>query len=449
MPLHVIIIGAGTGGMCLAQGLLRAGISVAVYERDRTRSDGLYGYRIGIDPTGNKALKESLPPELFDTFVATCARAPRYLNVLTERLRSVASFPLRPDDDELDSERSVSRMTLRQVLLTGLEDVVRFDKTFTHYETKADGTVTAYFEDGTSATGDVLVAADGTGSRVRRQYLPHAEVTDSGIISVAAKVPLVPETRKLLRPEVLNGISMLFAPKGAFCILHVMEFKWDRDATVKEGIGETDAGLIAKWPGLLYDNTRDYINWGFSMPRERLPSDVLRMEGEALKDLVLAKTPGWHPDLRRLFALADPSSCVPIELRSSKPVAPWVTTTVTLLGDAIHTMTPGRGVGGNTALRDAALLRRALVSAHNGDRGLLDALADYETEMIRYGFERVADSLKQNGTSADDPMFKPYTGRAMLAVTRAFFRLTARVPAMRRKFIDDLYTYRGADDPAF
>jgi 2-polyprenyl-6-methoxyphenol hydroxylase-like FAD-dependent oxidoreductase len=53
--VHVLIIGGGTGGMCLAHGLKRAGISVSVYERDRTRSDGLHGYRVGIDPTGNQA----------------------------------------------------------------------------------------------------------------------------------------------------------------------------------------------------------------------------------------------------------------------------------------------------------------------------------------------------------------------------------------------------------
>ena len=40
-PINVIIIGAGTGGLCLAQGLKRAGIGVGVYERDRTRRDGL------------------------------------------------------------------------------------------------------------------------------------------------------------------------------------------------------------------------------------------------------------------------------------------------------------------------------------------------------------------------------------------------------------------------
>ncbi|WP_279582617.1 NAD(P)-binding protein [Fodinicola feengrottensis] len=75
--MRVIIIGAGTGGMCLAHGRRRAGVEVSVYERDRTPTGGLFGYRVGIDPTGNRALRDCLPPELFDTFLATCARAPK------------------------------------------------------------------------------------------------------------------------------------------------------------------------------------------------------------------------------------------------------------------------------------------------------------------------------------------------------------------------------------
>jgi hypothetical protein len=39
--------------------------------------------------------------------------------------------------DPVYSERSVSRMTLRQVLLTGMEDVVHFDHVFDRYEVGA------------------------------------------------------------------------------------------------------------------------------------------------------------------------------------------------------------------------------------------------------------------------------------------------------------------------
>jgi 2-polyprenyl-6-methoxyphenol hydroxylase-like FAD-dependent oxidoreductase len=195
---HVIIIGAGTGGMCLAHGLRRDGVSVAVYERYRTRTDGLHGYRVGIDPTGNRALRDCLPPELFATFLATCARSPRSFNVLTGRMGRTATFPLRPDHDPVNSERSVSRMTLRQVLLTGMDDVVHFDKTFVRYERHDDGTVTAHFADGTSDTGHVLVAADGTRSAVRAQL-------DRGVPGLPAPLRLLLQGRVLRRwPFVLH-----------------------------------------------------------------------------------------------------------------------------------------------------------------------------------------------------------------------------------------------------
>jgi len=39
--LHVLIIGGGIGGLCLAQVLRQSGVSVAVYERDHTPDDRL------------------------------------------------------------------------------------------------------------------------------------------------------------------------------------------------------------------------------------------------------------------------------------------------------------------------------------------------------------------------------------------------------------------------
>jgi salicylate hydroxylase len=52
-PLHVLIIGGGIGGLTLAQGLRKSGVSVAVYERDRTATDRLQGYRVHINPAGS------------------------------------------------------------------------------------------------------------------------------------------------------------------------------------------------------------------------------------------------------------------------------------------------------------------------------------------------------------------------------------------------------------
>ena len=65
-----------------------------------------------------------------------------------------------------------SRAGLRQLLLSGLEDVVAFDKAVVGYEHSSDGQVVVHLADGTSARGDVLVGADGSASAVRKQLLP-------------------------------------------------------------------------------------------------------------------------------------------------------------------------------------------------------------------------------------------------------------------------------------
>ncbi|WP_406219664.1 FAD-dependent oxidoreductase [Streptomyces decoyicus] len=446
--MHVIIIGAGTGGLALTHGLKRAGISCAVFERDRTRGDGLQGYRVGIDPDGSRALSRLLPPELFATFVATCARTGDRFTMFTEKYKEVLSLTgfAEPGADGAGAERSVSRMTLRQVLLTGLEELVHFDKVFTHYDRNADGTVTAHFEDGTSATGEVLVAADGSHSRVRRQYLPHAPLKESGLIGITGKVPLTEVTRELLTPEVIDGVNMFLAPGGYSLIIHVMQFPWDEQGRPRQGIGASDTELLRAWPGLQFDNTRDYIMLGFGGAARNLPPDILRMNGEQLHDLTVELTRNWDPRLRKLAELADPSTCFPLNIRTSAPVEQWPTSNITLVGDAIHTMTPGRGVGANTALRDAELLCTKLVSVRDREASLIPAIHDYESQMIRYGFEAVEKSLAQMRGS--DPVHKPVIGRAVLAGIRTGMRVVNHLPPLKRRMAAAAQQYRGHDRDA-
>src|SRR5437763_224277 len=55
-PLKVMIIGAGTGGLCLAHGLKSDNVAVEVFERDYTPSDRLQGYRLSLSATGSVAV---------------------------------------------------------------------------------------------------------------------------------------------------------------------------------------------------------------------------------------------------------------------------------------------------------------------------------------------------------------------------------------------------------
>ena len=428
--MKVIIIGGGTGGMCLAHGLRRAGIDVAVHERDRTRTSGLHGYRVGISPNGARALKACLDPELFATFVATTAAPYDTLAMITERYRTLITmsfdeFPHTGDEPE-DREHNVSRMTLRQVLFTGMEDVITFDRRFTHYSQHPDGRVTAFFDDGSSDTGDLLVGADGAGSPVRRQYLPHATHTETGLVGIGGKTLLSERTEALLPEPVRNGFGMYFDRRGQFGITHVMRMPWGQG-----GVGVTDDELVARWPGLRFDNTTDYVSWAITTSRTLAPADVLEREGADLVTLAGELSAGWDPRWLDLIATSDPGAAVALSIRTADPVPAWTPSTVTMIGDAIHTMTPGRGAGANTALRDARELRDRLVRVRDGELGLVEAVGEYEDLMRRYSSLAVRESLEfmnDNGTAR-----RPVIGPLSVLAQRTGMRLVDRIPPAKRR----------------
>jgi 2-polyprenyl-6-methoxyphenol hydroxylase-like FAD-dependent oxidoreductase len=447
--MHIIIVGAGTGGLALAHALRKANanITFAVYERDRTRKDGLYGYRVGISPDGSRSLAACLPPDLFEVFKHTTAITPDYFNMFTEQyaeLLSINGFSA-SSPNGAGAERSVSRMTLRQLLLTGLEDAVHFDKAFTHYNFNSDGTITAYFKDGTQVVGDLLVGADGTNSPVRRQYLPHAVLKETGLYGATAKLPLTEETRKLLTPKVLRGVTMFNAPHGDSCILHVMEFPWDHDGNLKNNVGGNDQELIKEWPGLNFDNTRDYIMLGFGSHRRRLPDNYMSLDGPSLHTLLLDRTSSWHPNLRKLFELSEPSTCFPINIRTTGRLKPWTSSAVTLIGDAIHTMTPGLGVGANTALLDAQILAAALLTAVEKGLPVVTAVGEYEQQMHTYAWDRVEKSLER--FNADDAIYKPgLRGGLALMLMRGGMRVVNALPPVKRRMAAAMTAERGERD---
>jgi 2-polyprenyl-6-methoxyphenol hydroxylase-like FAD-dependent oxidoreductase len=201
--------------------------------------------------------------------------------------------------------------------------------------------------------------------------------------------------------------------------------------------------LIARWPGLLFDNTTDYINWGLAAAARRFPDDVMDRRGSDLMALASRMTGDWHPNMRTLIAMTDPTTCFPVNIRTSVPIAPWPCSNVTLIGDAIHTMTPGRGVGANTALRDAALLCRNVISVHEGRLTLLDAVRDYEAQMRDYGYVAVLKSREQ--MDGNGLLHKPLIGRIALEGMRAGMRVANHLPPVKRRMAESLSRERGAE----
>lgn len=405
----------------------RAGVSVAVYERTRVRTDWLQGYRIHISPRGAQSLHACLPPQQWDSFAASAGKPSAGFAFLTEQLRDLLFLPYNmiagEETDPAASHHSVSRITLREVLLGGLDDVVHLGKEFTRYEQAGDGRVTAFFADGTSAAGDVLVGADGAGSRVRQQYLPDAHRIDTGVVTIAGKLPLTEQARAWL-PERLSGsVNNIMPPRD--CSMFTAVWEGDRQRlpmTVPASGAPGDAGP----PGLL-DTMQDYVLWGYSAKRSAYPAE-LGGDGAVLRDMVASMISGWHPALIRLVSESDPSTVNPVTIRSMAPVRAWPPSRITLLGDAIHNMTPMAGIGANTALRDASLLAGKLAAARR--ESLVTAIGEYEAAMRGYGFAAVRLSLRNARQAA--------SGRPARVAFRAMLRATGALPPLKRQFARSL-----------
>lgn len=133
--------------------------------------------------------------------------------------------------------------------------------------------------------------------------------------------------------------------------------------------------------------------------------------------LALTVTHDWHPNLTALIGNTDLSSVLYSSIRTSVPVKIWDYKPITVIGDAIHQMTSGRGAGANTTLRDAELLSDLLGEVARGSQSLRDAVIDYERQMLKIDFDAVAESLKRfDGRSL---MHRPVLGPVLLSLIQA------------------------------
>jgi 2-polyprenyl-6-methoxyphenol hydroxylase-like FAD-dependent oxidoreductase len=156
--------------------------------------------------------------------------------------------------------------------------------------------------------------------------------------------------------------------------------------------------------------------WAVSARRDRL--GVLAAAGPAaLHAVACGAIRSWHPDLRALLAGAAVDETFVVRVGSSERVPAWAPSRVTLLGDAIHAMSPARGSGANTALMDAANLCAALTTTATATAGVVAAIGEYEARMRDYGFAAVEASRRAETEAA---------GRGNRLLLRVFDHLRRR-----------------------
>ncbi|MBF6474456.1 MULTISPECIES: FAD-dependent oxidoreductase [Nocardia] len=371
---RILIVGAGVGGLALAQALRRGGVDVTVYEQDPTPTIRNQGYRIHIDSNGNAALRTCLSAAVLDLVRRSSGHNGDLFAAYTHHLDQVMvqTFPEIADDDIT----CVDRNAFRHALLTGMADDVHFGKRLAGYQLTDSGRVRVEFADGGGDEGDVLVGADGVGSAVRRQLLPDATVRDLGLRCLYGRMTITETTEPLIPQDLHRG------------------FSWVGDG---DGCG---AGFAPVRFRARPDGTADYLMTTLVATPQRLgvaDADLFAFSSEQLWKLAVDTTASWHSAIRELYAHADSGTFFPITIRAAERLDAIPSGPVTLLGDAAHAMPPTGAAGANTALQDAATLAGELLGAARGDKPFSEAVAAYERVMLPRGFAAVDDSLRMAG----------------------------------------------------
>lgn len=159
---HVLIIGAGLSGLTLAQILRKNSVSYEIFERDANADARAQGWAIALHGPVLQDLKECLPEDIGPI------EQTNHLIPLELPAQFVFYDVGRPglregvnDDDETGQIVRANRQRLRDYLRTFIP--VQYDKRVVRVEESGDR-VTVFFENGGSATGDIVIGAEGTQS---------------------------------------------------------------------------------------------------------------------------------------------------------------------------------------------------------------------------------------------------------------------------------------------
>ncbi|MGW1723572.1 FAD-dependent oxidoreductase [Streptomyces sp. NPDC002306] len=332
---HVLVIGGGTAGAATALALHRAGHEATVYEAHPDAAEDL-GAFLTLASNGMRALAQ------IDAAAAVAAVGfpLTTMRVLDGSGTELASRPLGEAGDPLLQYRCLRRGELNAVLQA---EAVRRGIGVQHgarLVSVQDGpdTVTAHFADGGTASGDLLVGADGLNSAVRRSVAPAARPRYAGEHVFYGHTTEAPSTAE----RGSGRITFLRGPEAAFgyAVSPAGETFWFCRVAGEPSAGpEPTDGDPSRWRELLVPLLR---------------ADASRSDRALAADIVEATADG---------VMVTRATEMP-------PATPWHRGRVLLVGDAAHAASPATGQGASMALEDAVVLAKALRDAPDSERAL-------------------------------------------------------------------------------
>lgn len=346
----IAVIGGGIGGLFATKALLNKGFEVTNFEQASALSE--VGAGVYLTPNGVRHLQGVGLGDAVAASGALVGDRSRYF-----REDGTEISPVRVTDSSgSNGSYGMHRADLINFLASSLPDgVVNLGhraKTFEQDESGAHVT----FENGESVDADIVIAADGIHSTLRKHVWNESEPVFSGTSVYRGLVP-----RELLDGWPEDEWYMWLGPGKHFLTFPVRSGK--------------------------------LINFVGFVPAEDLFKESWTAPGDA--DQLRADFAGWDPRIEALLSHVDHT--FRWALYDRDPIPTWSNGRLTLLGDAAHAMLPHLGQGANQSIEDGAALASILEAA--GDR-IPEALAAYEN-LRRPRVAEVQSGARQNGMRYD------------------------------------------------
>jgi FAD-dependent urate hydroxylase len=329
--LKVIIVGAGMGGLTAGIALSQAGYTVEIY--DRVNELRPAGAGISLWSNGVKVLNRlGLGKEI--AAIGGHMDRMEYRTVTGEILNNIDLLPLMQQVGQ--RPYPVARTDLQQMLRRAFPGEVQLGHCCIGIE-QDETSVTAIFDNGHRATGDLLIAANGIRSNCRT-YVLGTEVAPkyAGYVNWNGLVP----------------VSADLAPKDTWVVY----------------VGEHKRASMMPIAG-------DRFYFFFDVPMSQTEAG----QGGDIRADLMQFFAGWAPPVQALIHRLDPETTNRVVIHDMGPIDRMVRGRVALLGDAAHATCPDLGQGGCQAVEDALVLANYLTSTNIS---VEDALKRYEAERV-------------------------------------------------------------------